>query len=91
MVGIDEKIKLGTGKLTTLRQLAHEVRLVLRRSGSYAEIPGVTDPRKALWADVVHPNNPNSSDGFEITQDDYDTLLALGVPDATLPGAGGLG
>ena len=86
MVGIDEKIKLGTGKLTTLRQLAHEARLVLRRSGSYAELPGFTDPRPALWADVVHPSDPNSTEGFEITREDYDTLLALGVPDATLPG-----
>jgi len=66
---IDENIVLGTRELTSLRRLATEGRLVLRRSGSYRP-QGAREPRKALWADVRHCSDPNATEGFEITEAD---------------------
>ena len=82
---IDQRFPLGTGEFTTLRQLASDGRLLLRRSGSYPPA-GSNEPRKALWTDVVNPRDPNATEGFEISRETYDALVAMGVPDATLPG-----
>jgi hypothetical protein len=80
MIGLDEFIILGTRERTTLRQLAGNGRIMLRRSQSYR--PAEADsPRKALWADVSQPNNPNAPEGFEISEAVYAELLAIGVPE----------
>jgi hypothetical protein len=73
MVGIDERISLGTREFTTLRQLANQGRLMLRG----------TEPRKKLWAEVANPLDPNGTEAFEISQNTFDELLDLGVLEAT--------
>jgi hypothetical protein len=84
MTTLDENIVLGTGELTSLRRLARENRLVLRRSGSYRP-QGATEPRKALWADIANPSDPNATKGFDINEADYKELLSMGVPEAPTP------
>jgi len=75
---LDENLILGDRRKTTLRDLAKEGRLILRRSGSYR--PASSDePRKALWADVVNATDPNATEGFEISETVYAELLAMGV------------
>ena len=71
MVGIDERIVLGTREFTTLRQLANQHRLML----------GGAEPRKKLWAEVANPLDPNGTEAFEISQETHDALLALSVPE----------
>ena len=51
MRGIDEPIVLERGERTSLRQLATEGRLTLRRSGSYGPDPE-SKTRMSLWTDV---------------------------------------
>jgi len=67
MRGIDEPIVLERGERTSLRQLATEGRLTLRRSGL------------SLWADV-RPGR-----GWEVNEDTYSQLKALGVPEEPSP------
>lgn len=92
MIGLDEAINLGADrrKPTTLRQLAGEGRLILRKSGSYRPA-GAAEPRKALWADVAHPTDPNATEGFEISPATYAELVKLGVREGGPPGAHGSG
>ena len=80
MIGLDDAINLGAErrKPTTLRQLASEGRLVLRKSGSYRPA-GSDEPRKALWVDIAHPTNPNATEGFEISAASYAELVDMGV------------
>jgi hypothetical protein len=73
MVSVDERISLGTREFTTLGELRNQGRLMLRRSGS-------TEPRKKLWAEVANPLDPNGTEAFEVSQETYDALEALGVP-----------
>lgn len=78
-MGLDEPVILADRRgTTTLRRLAAEGRLILRRSGSYSAA-GASEPRKAMWADVVSSSDPNATEGFEISQAAYDELRAMGV------------
>lgn len=72
MIGADEPITLGGphGQVTTLRQLASEARVVLRRSGPYR----IEDTDEALWAD------PDGTERFEIDTETYAKLMSLDVP-----------
>ena len=83
MIGLDDLINLAAErrKPTTLRQLASEGQLILRRSGSYRPA-GAAEARKALWADVAHPSDPNATEGFEIGAATYADLVKMGVPEA---------
>ena len=78
MRGIDEPIVLERGERTSLRQLASEGRLTLRRSGSYGPDPA-SKTRTTLWADV-RPGR-----GWEINEQTYAQLKALGVPEEPPP------
>jgi hypothetical protein len=80
MPDLDANLILATHEHTTLRQLAVAGRVILRRSGA-------TAPRKALWADVAHPTNPNVSEGFEMTEAQYAAALELGIPERGSPGS----
>jgi hypothetical protein len=74
MPNIDEPIVLERGERTSLRQLATEGRLTLRRSADPA-----SKTRTALWADV-RPGR-----GWEINEETYSQLKALGVPEEPSP------
>jgi hypothetical protein len=78
MRGIDEPIVLERGERTSLRQLASEGRLTLRRSGSYGPDPA-SKTRTMLWADV------RLGRGWEIDEQTYAQLKALGVPEEPSP------
>ena len=78
MRGIDEPMVLERGERTSLRQLATEGRLTLRRSGSYGPDPA-SKTRTTLWADV-RPGR-----GWEVNEDTYSQLKALGVPEKPSP------
>ena len=78
MRGIDEPIVLERGERTSLRQLASEGRLTLRRSGSYGPDPA-SKTRATLWADV-RPGR-----GWEVNEETYSQLKALGVPEEPSP------
>jgi hypothetical protein len=73
MRDIDEPIILERER-TSLRQLATEGRLTLRRFGSHGP-----KTRTTLWADVW------SGRGWEITEETYSQLKALGVPEEPSP------
>ncbi len=79
LTGLDDKVKLAVRRrgTVTLRRLALDGRLVLRRSETYSE---PDREASSFWADVVHPVNPSASGGFEITEESYTQLLAMGVP-----------
>jgi len=74
---LDEPITLGghRGEVNTLRQLASEGRLALRRSGPYR----AEDSNEALWAEVRHPTDPDATESFDINKEDYAELLSIGV------------
>lgn len=78
MFGVDEPITLAgpRGEVTTLRQLASEGRVVLRRSGPYR----IEDTEEALWAEVRHPGDPDGTERFEIDTETYAKLISLCVP-----------
>jgi hypothetical protein len=78
MRSIDDPIVLEQGERTSLRQLATEGRLTLRRSGSYGADPA-SKTRTTLWADV------RSGRGWEINEETYSQLKALGVPEDPSP------
>ena len=78
MRGIDEPIVLERGERTSLRQLATEGRLTLRRSGSYGSDPASKTPT-TLWAGV-RPGR-----GWEINEQTYAQLKVLGVPEEPSP------
>jgi hypothetical protein len=78
MRSIDDPIVLERGERTSLRQLATEGRLTLRRSDSYGADPAKTRTTK-MWADV-RPGR-----GWEITEETYSQLKALGVPEEPSP------
>jgi hypothetical protein len=78
---LDDKVSLAVRRrgTVTLRRLAHDGRLVLRRSeldtAAGGDVPG-------YWVDVVPPANAATSRGFEITAESYTELLTMGVPEA---------
>jgi hypothetical protein len=74
MRDIDDPIVLERGERTSLRQLATEGRLTLRRFGSHGP-----KTRTTLWADV------RSGRGWEINEETYSQLKALGVPEEPSP------
>jgi hypothetical protein len=74
MRNIDDAIVLERDERISLRQLASERRLTLRRSGAYGPDPA-SKTRTTLWADV-RPGR-----GWEISEHTYDQLKALGVPE----------
>ena len=78
MISVDEPIILGgpRGEVTTLRQLASEGRVVLRRSAPYR----IEDADEALWAEVRHPNDPDATERLEINTETYAEMISLGVP-----------
>ena len=78
MISVDEPITLGgpRGEVTTLRQLASDGRVVLRRSAPYR----IEDSDEALWAEVRHPNDPDATERFEIDTETYAEMISLGVP-----------
>jgi len=84
MTGLDDAINLANGRRqpTTLRRLAGEGRLFLRKSGSYRG-SGATEPRKAFWADITRPGDPGVTEGFEITAATYDELREMGVQEVS--------
>lgn len=71
MRGIDDPMVIERGERTSLRQLATEGRLTLRRSGS----DPTSKTHMTLWADV-RPGR-----GWEIDEQTYAQLKALGVPE----------
>ena len=75
MRGIDDPMVIERGERTSLRQLASEGRLTLRRSGS----DPASKTRTTLWADV-RPGR-----GWEIHEQTYAQLKALGVPEEPSP------
>jgi hypothetical protein len=75
MRGIDEPMVLERGERTSLRQLATEGRLTLRWSGS----DPASKTRTTLGADV-RPGR-----GWEINEQTYAQLKALGVPEESSP------
>jgi hypothetical protein len=75
MRGIDEPMVLELGERTSLRQLATEGRLTLRWSGS----DPASKTRTTLGADV-RPGR-----GWEINEQTYAQLKALGVPEEPMP------
>ena len=79
MRSIDEAIVLERGERTSLRQLASEGRLTLRRSNAYNPDPASKTRTTALWADV-RPGR-----GWEINEKTYSQLKALGVPEEPSP------
>jgi len=79
MSKLDDQMTVG-GETTTLRHLAAEERLVLRRSDVYSP-GGMVPTRQALWADLVDLSAPGTH-GWEISEDEYAELLKLGVPEA---------
>jgi hypothetical protein len=74
MRDMDDPIVLERGERTSLRQLATEGRLTLRRFGSRGP-----KTRTTLWADV------RSGRGWEINEETYSQLKALGVPEEPSP------
>lgn len=78
MISVDEPITLGgpRGEVTTLRQLASDGRVVLRRSAPYR----IEDSDEALWAEVRHPNDPDATERLEINTETYAEMISLGVP-----------
>jgi hypothetical protein len=78
MRDIDDPIVLERGERTSLRQLAAEGRLTLRRSGSYGPDPE-SKMRTTLWADV------RAGRGWVIDEETYSQLKALGVPEEPSP------
>jgi hypothetical protein len=79
LTGLDDKLNLAARRrgTVTLRRLAQDGRLVLRRS-ELEIAPGEETP--SFWVDVVHPVNPSTRGGFEITEESYTQLLTMGVP-----------
>jgi hypothetical protein len=77
---LDEPFGLRDRERTTLRLLASEGRLLLRRSRSYRPA-GATEPRKAFWADVVRRDDPKATEQIEISEALFTELLAMGVPE----------
>ncbi len=78
MISVDEPITLGgpRGEVTTLRQLASDGRVVLRRSAPYR----IEDSDEALWAEVRHQNDPDATERLEINTETYAEMISLGVP-----------
>ena len=78
MISVDEPITLGgpRGEVTTLRQLASDGRVVLRRSGPYR----IEDSDETLWAEVRRPDDPDATERFEIDAETYAELISTGVP-----------
>jgi hypothetical protein len=79
MRGIDEPIVLERGERTSLRQLATEGRLTLRRSNAYSPDPASKTRTTTVWADVRRGR------GWEIDEQTYAQLKALGVPEEPMP------
>lgn len=77
MTSLDEDITVN-GQTTNLLRLAGEGRLVLRRSGSYRPDPA-SEPRAALWADLIGRSPIPGTHGWEIGEDEYAVLRKLGV------------
>ncbi len=80
MTILDEGVD-ADGERTTLRRLASEHRLVLRRSRSFSAL-GPSEPRAlVLWADLTDPSSSPGTHGWEISEASYTELLAMGVPE----------
>src|SRR5947209_9260574 len=75
MIRVDEPITLGgpRGEVTTLRQLASDGRVVLRRSAPYR----IEDSDEALWAEVRHPNDPDATERLEINTETYAEMIDI--------------
>ena len=74
---LDDQITV-RGEITTLRRLAAEGQLVLRKSGDYTP-DGAPRGREALWADITVPFPEPHHHGVEISEADYAELLKMGV------------
>jgi hypothetical protein len=82
MYGIDQHINLGAQRhrTTTLRQLAFDGRLSLRKSRRERQT-GDDTSTAAFMAIVAHPTDENRVEAFPISRIDYADLLAMGVPE----------
>jgi hypothetical protein len=82
MYGIDQDINIEAERhrTTTLRQLAFDGRLSLRKSRRERQT-GDDGSTAAFMAIVAHPTDENRAEAFPISRMDYAELLAMGAPE----------
>ena len=82
MYGIDQDLNLAAQRhrTTTLRQLAFDGRVSVRRSRRERQA-GDDTSTAAFMAIVAHPSDKNAAEAFPISRADYAELLVMGVPE----------